>query len=66
MKSQGSSPRPDIKTKYEKSISGKNSESNKIAMKSFSENLSFGVDFKLQVSSLMYKINTLNISGVRN
>ena len=50
-------PSPDIKTKYEnissaissQQIFGKNSESkvNKIAMKSFSKNLSFGVDFKL-------------------
>ena len=48
-------------------ISGKNSESKwKIAMKSFSKNLSFEVDFKLQVPPLMYKINTHNISGVRN
>ena len=40
---------------------------NKIAMKSFSKYLSFGVDFKLQVPPLMYKkINTHNISGVRN
>ena len=37
-------------------------------MKSFSKNPSFGVDFKLQVPPLMYsyKINTHNISGVRN
>ena len=48
-------------------ISGKNSESKqKIAMKSFPKNLSFRVDFKLQVPQLMYKININNISGVRN
>ena len=35
-------------------------------MKSCSKNLSFGVDFKLQVPLRMYKINTHNISGVRN
>ena len=35
-------------------------------MKSFSKNLSFGVDFKLLVPPLMYKINTHNTSGVRN
>ena len=35
-------------------------------MKSFSKNLSFGVDFKLQVPPLMYKINTHNLSGVRS
>ena len=55
-KSQGSSPRPDIKTKYEKYFFGdffsadiwqKLWECNKIAMKSFSKSLSFGVDFKL-------------------
>ena len=39
---------------------------NKIAIKSFSKNLSFGVDFKLQDPPLMYKINTHNIRGVRN
>ena len=38
---------------------------NKIAMKSFL-NLSFGVDFKLQIPPLMYKINTHSINGVRN
>ena len=48
-------------------ISGKNSEcQNKIAIKSFSKNLSFEVGFKLQVPPLMYKINAHNISGVRN
>ena len=45
----------DIKIKYKKSISsaissqqisGRNSVSQNIAMKSFSKNLSFGVDFK--------------------
>ena len=36
-------------------------------MKIFSKNLSFGVDFQLQVPPpLLYKINTHNISGVRN
>ena len=52
--SQGSSPRPDIKTKYEKYFCGdflsadfwQKLRVNKIAMKNFS-NLSFGVDFKL-------------------
>ena len=39
---------------------------NKITVKSFSKNLYFGVDFKLQVPPLIYKINTHNISGVRN
>ena len=33
-------------------------------MKSFSKNLSFGVNFKLWVPPLRYKINTDNISGV--
>ena len=55
-KSQGSSPRPDIKTKYEKvflwrfplsRFLAKILRVNKIAVKSFSKNLSFGVDFKL-------------------
>ena len=74
--SQGSSPRPNIKTKYKKyffsaisfqQISGKNSvKVNKIAMKSFSKNISLGVDYKLQVPPLMYKINKHNVSGVRN
>ena len=35
-------------------------------MKSFSRNLSFGVDIKLQVPPLMYKINKHDIRGVRN
>ena len=39
---------------------------NKIAMKSFAKDLSFGVDFKPYVSPLCIKINTQNISGVRN
>ena len=39
---------------------------NKIAVKSFLKNLSFGVDFKLQIPPLMYKINKHNISDVRN
>ena len=39
---------------------------NKIAMKSSSKNLSFGVDVKLHVPPLMYKIKTNNVSGVRN
>ena len=48
-------------------ISGKNSENKlKIAIESFSKNLSFGVDFKLLVPLLMYKINTHNVSGKRN
>ena len=38
----------------------------KIAMKSFSKNLSFRIDFKLYFPLLVYKINTYNISGVRN
>ena len=38
----------------------------KIAMKSFSNNLSFGNDFKLKVPPLMYKINTHNVCDVRN
>ena len=72
-KSQGSSPRPDIKTKYEKRrfplsrFLAKNLRVNKIAMKSISKkNLLFEVDFKLQVPPLMYKIKTHNIIGVRN
>ena len=75
MKTQGSSPRPDIKTKYEKYFFGdflplsrflaKTLKVNKISMKNFS-NLSFGVDFELQVPPLMYRINAHNISGVRN
>ena len=32
----------------------------------FLKNLSFGVDFKLQVLLLMYKINKDNINGGRN
>ena len=48
-------------------ISGKNSESKlKHCNEKFSKNLSFGVDFKLKVPPLMYKINTHNISGMRN
>ena len=56
MKSQGSSSRPDIKTKYEKYFFGdflsadfwqKLLRVNKIAMKSFSKNLTLGVNFKL-------------------
>ena len=39
-------------------ISGKKSQ--------VSKNLSFGVDFKLKVPQLMFKINTHNISGVKN
>ena len=48
-------------------ISGKNSESKKKnCHEKFLKKISFGVDFKLQVPPLMYKINTRNISGVRN
>ena len=57
-KSQGLSPRPEIKTKYEKYFFGDFALSadfwqkflrvNKIAMKNFSKNLSFGVDFKTE------------------
>ena len=40
---------------------------NEIAMQSFSKkNLSFGIDFKLKVLTLTYKINTHNNSGVRS
>ena len=39
---------------------------NKIALKISQKNLSFGIDFKLYVPPLMYKINAHNISGVRN
>ena len=39
---------------------------NKIVMKSFSNNLSFAVDFKLKVPPVMYKISIHNISDVRN
>ena len=40
---------------------------NKIAMKMFSKNLSFGVDFKtVSPQPLMYRINSHNLSGVRN
>ena len=74
-KSQGSSSSPDIKTKYKKvflrrfplsKFLAKTLRVNKIAMKSFSKNLLFGVAFKLQVPPLMKKINIHNISGVRN
>ena len=34
-------------------------------MKSFSTNLTFVIDFKQYVPSIMYKTNTHNISGVR-
>ena len=34
-------------------------------MKKLLKNLSFGVDFELQVPLLMYKIKAHNISGVR-
>ena len=37
---------------------------NKIAMKSFSKNLSFGVDFKLYAPPLMYKINVILAKGL--
>ena len=48
-------------------ISGKNSGSKKNCHEKFHKrNLSFGIDFKLQVPALMYKIKTHNISGVRN
>ena len=48
-------------------ISGKNSESNKPVMFScFSKNLSYGIDVKLQVPPLIYKINAYNMSGVRS
>ena len=51
-----------------KQISDKNSESKiKIAMQSRSNtNLLFGVHFKLQVTSLMFKMNTHNICGMRS
>ena len=39
---------------------------NSFAIKSFSKNLSFGVNFKLQVPPLAYKIYTHNISNVRS
>ena len=39
---------------------------NKIAMESFSKNLSFKIGFKLQLPALMYKIKTYKISCVRN
>ena len=54
--SRDEKPGPDIKTKYEKDSFGdflsadfwqKTLRVNKIAMKSFSKYLSFGVDFKL-------------------
>ena len=47
-------------------ISGKTLRVNKIAMKSFPTDLSFGVDFKLKIPPLMCKVNTNNISGGRN
>ena len=37
-----------------------------IAIKNVSKNLSFGMDFKLQLPALTYKINALNISGIRS
>ena len=50
-KIQGSSPRPDIKMKYEKYFFSDFLSADfwqiQIAMKSFSKNLSFEVDFKL-------------------
>ena len=39
---------------------------NKTAMKKFLKTLSFGVDVKLQVPPLTYKINAHNMSGVRS
>ena len=38
---------------------------NIIAMKSFLKIVSFGIDFKLKVPPLQYKMNTHKISGVR-
>ena len=38
----------------------------KIAIKKFLKNLSFGVDVKLQVPPLMYKINAYSMSGVKS
>ena len=38
---------------------------NKIPMKSFSKNLLFGIDFKLLIPPLIYKINSHSISGMR-
>ena len=37
-------------------------------MKSFSKkkNLPFGVEFKLKIPPLMYKVDAYNISGLRN
>ena len=40
-------------------------ESERPKMKSFSKNLSFGVDFKLEVLPFMYEINVHNRSDVK-
>ena len=65
------------RTKYEKKknisstfssqqISGKNFESKKPATRKFVRNLTSGVDIKLSVPPLMYKINAYNMSGLRS
>ena len=53
--------------RYEKKIFlSKFLRANKPSIKSFSKMLSFGVDFKLYVPLLMYKMNVHNISDVRS
>ena len=47
-------------------ISGKNPESKLNFHEKFLKNLSFGIEFKLQIPPLIYKINTHNINGVTN
>ena len=39
---------------------------NIIAMETVLKNLSFRIDFKLYLPSLIYKVNAHNISGVRS
>ena len=52
---------------YQQICGQKSQRVNRIAMKSFSnKNLSIGVDLKFYVLPLKNKINTHNISGVRN
>ena len=51
---------------FSQQISGKNSQINKPAMINFLKNLSLGVDVKVLVAPLTYKINAFNMTGVRS
>ena len=76
-KSLGMYPRPDIITKYEKkkiflrrlplnSFLAKTLRVNTPAMKKFLKNLSYGVNVKLYIPPLTYKLNAHNMRGVRS